>query len=261
MNFLVQDKLESRRGYNFKKQLRAGHKNLAPILRRSGLCLGVVLGMAGVISGPSTGVIGDIISVTLYGGLIFLLFVVARYINDFAVLHNIDNTKEIYERNNTGVGFAEFGCFVATGIMAMASMTGTGGVGSAIAYFIIGQIILLGAVFGYEILTKWSIMDSIREGNTSTGIHIGSMAVAISLALYGVIAQDFEGYSGVLYDVVFEGLFALAVLFGATIVIDKLFLPSIIIEEELDVKGNVGVAVMLAALHVIAGLAISAAIT
>lgn len=250
---------EKRKGYVFDDAIKGGITAVS--LRRAGLYLAVAIGMVGVITGPSSGFIKDVIDITVYGSLVFTFFIFARFINDWFVLHGINNTEQIYDENNMSVGFAEFGCFVAAGIMATASMTGSGTMLSAITFFVIGQILILVTVQVYEKITKWNVLEQIKSGNISAGIHVGGLIMALSIALYGIIAKDFVSYQYLFMSLAFEGVFAVAVLLGLSFVVDRFFFPLVSIQKEISEKQNVSVAVMLAAMQMVGALGVSAAIT
>lgn len=260
LNKVIDDKLPTVNGNDFYNAVEE-ESNLAVALRRSGLLLAVALGMVGVISGPSSGFIKDVVDIISYGAFVSLLMVFARYINDAFVLRGINNTKEIYKKNNS-VGFAEFGCFIATGVMLMASMTGTGGnIVTALVFFGLGQLAILVSVLAYEKFTPWGVIEQIKNGNTSAGLKVGGLAVALSVALYGTIARDFVGWADTLFFVSLESVFAITLLIFLSIGVDRVFLPNTDMETEIVRDNNSAAVALVVAMQIVGALIISASIT
>lgn len=234
--------------------------NLAAALSRGGLYLGISIGMYGVISGPSTGFLNDVLAVAGYGALVSLFFFGARLFSSTVVLRYVKNVKEL-KKGNCAVGFVEGGSFLATGIMAMSSMMGTGGNAfTAIGFFVIGQALLLVASFIYEVTTKWSVQKEISEGNAAAGLLFAGIAVAMAVALHGVIASDFVSWTYNLTFLLIEGCVALAFMLVLSLVVDWLFLPKTSIETEIARDKNVAAVTVVVAMKIAGALAISAAI-
>jgi uncharacterized membrane protein YjfL (UPF0719 family) len=234
--------------------------NLAVALRKSGLYLGIMLGMYGVISGPSQGLMKDIIDVSVYGLIVSVFFVIARGFNDFVVLGYVDNTKEV-KNGNVAVGLVEFCAFIATGIIAMSSMSGQGGnYLTAIGFFVIGQLVLLCVTLFYEWFTPWSVKNEIMDGNVAAGLRLGGLMVAIAISLHGAIAIDFESWGKNLTVLAIDG--ALAVLFMSLISLslDRFFFKGTDVGTEIVRDQNVAAIAVVTALQIAGALAISAAV-
>jgi uncharacterized membrane protein YjfL (UPF0719 family) len=234
--------------------------NLPVALRSAGLYLGVMLGMYGVISGPSHGIVQDLWDTATYGLLVSVFMVIARYFNDRVVLGSINNTKEV-QRGNLAVGIVECGAFIATGIIAQSSMAGLGGgYATAVGFFIIGQVALLAVTVVYEFATPWSVHDEIAKGNAAAGLRLAGIMVAIAVALSGAIGIDFESWE---YNLTILGIDGgLAILFMTMISygVDRIFFSGTDIQTEIVRDRNVAAISVVTALQIAGALAISAAV-
>lgn len=234
--------------------------NQAVALQRAGLYSGIAIGMYGVISGPSTGFVSDVLSIIGYGALVSLFFLGARTFNHNVVLRYVDNTAEL-KRNNVAVGWVECGSYIATGIMAMSSMMGQGGNAlSSIGFFVIGQLLLLLIAVLYERTTKWSVREEIVKGNAAAGLLFAGLNVAVAVALHGAIATDFVSWQYNLPFLLLEGTIAVVLMMILSRFVDWLFLPGTDIETEVVRDQNVAAITVVVAMKVAGALAISAAV-
>lgn len=234
--------------------------NLAVALRRSGLILGLMIGMYGVIAGPSYGFITDLMLVAGYGALVSALFLGARIFNDFVILGHMSNTDEV-KNGNVAVGWIEAGGFVATGIIAMSSMMGEGGGWTtALGFFAIGQILLLLVTVLYEVITPWSVREEVRKGNPAAGLKVGGLLVAVAVAIHGAIAIDFISWPFNLSVLVIEGSVAVILMMAISLGVDRIFLKRTDIQTEIVRDQNVAAITMIVALQIAGALCISAAV-
>lgn len=234
--------------------------NLAVSLRKSGLYLGIMIGMYGVISGPSSGLYQDLFDIATYGVIVSLFFMVARAFNDFVVLGSMSNTEEV-KKGNIAVGLVEFCAFIATGIIAMSSMIGQGGgYLNAIAIFVFGQIALLAVTLLYEGATPWSVKDEIAKGNAAAGLRLGGLMIAVAVALSGAIAIDFRSWEYNLMVLAVDGLLAVFFMLLISLGIDRFFFSGTDIKTEIVRDRNVAAICVVTALQIAGALAISAAV-
>ncbi len=234
--------------------------NMALAMRRAGLYLAITLGMFGAIIGPSQGLLADSTILLINGALITIFIFIAQQINDKIILPKIQNTQSLKEQN-LAVGFSEFGAYIATGIIAMGSFTGEGGgVLTSIVFFIIGQTVLIITTQVYEKSTRWNVKENIYKGNTSAGIMLGGIMIAISIAIYGSIAGDFTNWQTDLMSFALSATIAIVLLIIASKLIDPLFLPTTNIANEVDRDQNCAAAILVVILKIAAALMINAAV-
>jgi uncharacterized membrane protein YjfL (UPF0719 family) len=234
--------------------------NLAVALRKSGLYLGIMLGMYGVISGPSAGYFKDVFDIITYGVIVSIFFGFARTFNDFVVLGRMGNTEQV-KRGNIAVGLVEFGAFIATGIIAMSTMIGEGGgyIG-AILFFIFGQIVLLLVTVIYEWVTPWHVKAEIKNGNAAAGLRLGGLMVAVAIAISGAVATDFVSWDYNLMVLGVNGVLAVFFMVLISFGIDRFFFGGTDIQTEIVRDKNIAAIGVVTALQIAGGFAISAAI-
>lgn len=258
-NKVLSDWYAHTKGYDADNAIEE-ESNLAVALRRAGLYLGIMLGMYGVISGPSRGLLLDLWDIASYGAIVSVFFVFARGFNDLVVLGSMSNTDEV-KNGNVAVGLVECGALIATGVVAMASMQGQGGsYMTAIAFFIIGQLALLAVTVVYEWVTPWSVSDEIKAGNPAAGLKLGSLMVAVAIATSGAVAVDFTSWGENLTILVVDGGMAVFFMMVLSYVIDRFFLPGTNIETEIVRDRNVAALTVVAALQIAGAFVIAAAV-
>lgn len=167
--------------------------NLAVGLRRSGAQLGLAIVMMGVLSGASApSLVQDLLVTVLYGALGLALIVSSLFITDRLVLPGVNNMNALKD-NNIAVGIVEFGMMMATGLIAYSSIIGeSGGVGSTLVYFLIGQLTLVCLVLVYDkvMVRKVDIVKAVADNKSAAGIYLAGKLIAYALILKGAIAGN-----------------------------------------------------------------------
>jgi len=118
----------------------AQKKNLAVAVRLSGYFMGVILVFLGALYRPLTllAVDGlgfdreyaeDVLRVFLYSLAGIAALNLVRILMDRLILYKFDVEKEVVEGQNVGSGAAEFGMYVATGLLIAGAVSGEGGWG------------------------------------------------------------------------------------------------------------------------------------
>ncbi len=259
LNKLGSDLFAKASGYD-PNHLIEEESNLAVALRRSGLYLGIALGMSGVLIGPSKGLMLDIMAQLKYGAMVSLLFVGARIFNDLVILRSMGNTKEIKE-GNVAVGLVEFGAYVATGLIAMASMIGeSGGPLTALAFFVIGQLILWLVVVAYESWTPWNVIEEVKKGNPACGLLIGSLMIAVSIALFNAVSMEFRDWTTTFLSFSVHAVAAVAIMLVLSVSVDRIFFTGTNIETEVVRDQNVAAILVVTSIKIVGALMICFAI-
>jgi len=219
------------------------NNNLGIALRRAGLYGGIAIAMFFTL--------GDIKMQFINGATVVGFMFIALIISEKIVFPSFDNTVAL-KAGNVSLGFAEAGLYLGTGVIAMASMAGTGPWISTIVFFVLGQLVLLLAVRLAEFTNK-GLLEEIKLGNVAAGIMLGGMTFAYALILKGAIMGPFTGWAA---DIT---AFAISTVLGGLMLflfankaIDKLFLPGSSITKEIKEKN-------VAAITVVIGLKIAIA--
>tara|TARA_B100000686_G_scaffold354921_1_gene468197 strand:- start:211 stop:1056 length:846 start_codon:yes stop_codon:yes gene_type:complete len=180
-----------RKDFNILEEL-VEKDNAALALTLAGYYLGLVLAIGGVMAGPSTGLDEDLIDIFVYGFLAVLLLNFSAIINDRFILYRFKIRKEIIEDQNCGTGVVELAVFVASGLNIHGAVYGHGGnVFTAIAFWAVGQTVLVGIGRYYNIITSYDIHEHIEKDNTAVGVGFAGALIAIGNLLRAASADDF----------------------------------------------------------------------
>jgi len=188
-----------------------------------GYLLGLVFVLAGLLSTElprrvtRQSLAWDLAETAIFGVVAVFLLRLSGWINDRFILHRFENKKELVEDRNVGAGAVLCGTYIASGLVLAgalhgrlaAKMAATMGhwelilreLGTAVVFFLLGQVVLI--VYGqiYQRLSKINPMDSIPQdyevdgqkhgGNAAAGIAMGGNMVAIGIVLWGAARGDF----------------------------------------------------------------------
>jgi len=231
--------------------------NLAVALRRGGLSIGFGFGLAGVVSGGvvrfSAGmdaVLQDMLELAGYCGLLLVFLFVAEIIADQIILRSIKNTVEIKNRNEA-VGLAEFGIFVATGLIAYGSFHGDGGGWeTALGFFAMGQAAMILFAVLYEMTTPFKMVEQIREGNAAAGLMLGGTLITLGIILCFAIAGPFTTWSEGIYGFGVSAGVGMALLIPFQKLIDRVFLPNTTLKIEVERDKNIAACAVTVSLQV-----------
>jgi uncharacterized membrane protein YjfL (UPF0719 family) len=245
---------DRRTSFNEDEQIvEAG--NLAVSLRKSGMYLGLSLGLAGTFFGRSQGLLQDLMNFVIAGVVLMVLLFVAFIVNDRIILRRIDDDKAVSE-GNTAIGLVEFGGYVSSGIIMHGAFSGEGG-GLLVAgvFFLLGQAALIITFYLLEAVTPRNICEEIEvRQNAAEGMDVAGMLIALAIILRASVAGSFTGWipglkSFGLYFV--AGLLALLVFrFLARII----FVPKSSYDQEIARDRNIAVATLFSVVQV--GLAL-----
>ena len=244
--------------------------NLAVALRLSGYLIAVILILAGVLYQPLSGggwvssadleaagfgfnrALGEeVLRVFLYalGGIVALNLV--RVLFDRLILYKFQLEKEVVEDRNAGAGAAEFGMYVATGLLiagAVAGDTLSGGEGKAalvaLAFFGMGLVLLVAFALFYELTTSFNIHDEIERDNVAVGVALGGNLVGIGLVTLKAVFGDFVGWGESIAAFLVFGVLGFVLLYVVRLLIDLILLPTVKISQALAEGRNTGVAMV-----------------
>mgnify|MGYP001803282262 CR=1 FL=1 len=215
--------------------------NLAVAVSMCGYYFGTVAIFVGALFGPSQGFVKDLVIVGSYSivGLIFLNL--SRIINDKIILRKFSNVKQLTEEHNVAVGAVQFGTYVATGLIAAGAVTGTGGgLETAVAFFVLGQISLLIFSFIYDFFTPYSIHDELKKKNIAAGVALGGTLIALGIIVLNGVSGDFISWQENLTNLAIVNLMAFIFLPIIRFVMDKLVIPGGDLSNEIIEDKNIG---------------------
>ena len=241
-----------RRSYNIQDEL-VEKDNAAFALVLCGYYLGLTFSIGGVIAGPSAGMESDLIDILVYGPLAILLLNLSALINDRFILSEFDIRKEILQDQNCGTGVVEFAVFVATGLNIFGALYGQGGsVFTAIAFWALGQTVLVLIGKYYNLITQYNIHEQIEKDNVAVGIGFAGTLIGIGNLLRAASAEHFISWEANLITFGLYMVVGLILLPVARILTDRILLPGRSLADELvnQVKPNQGAAFLEASSYI-----------
>ena len=228
--------------------------NLAVALRLSGYFMGVILVFLGALYQPfaATAVDGlgfdreyaeDILRVFLYSLAGIGALNIVRIFMNRLILYRFDIEKEVVEGQNVGSGAAEFGMYIATGLLVAGSVAGEGGgPDTAAAFFGMGLVLLVIFALFYQLTTPYDMHSEIESKNTAVGIAFGGNLIAIGLVTFKAVFGDFDGWNEGVAAFLTFGVIGFALLYVMRLLLDKMLLPTVSASKAIAVDRNLGVA-------------------
>ena len=241
-----------RRGYILKDEL-VEKDNMAFALVLCAYYLGLTFSIGGVIAGPSAGLENDLIDMLVYGSLAIVLLNFSALINNRFILSEFDIRKEILEDQNSGTGVVEFAVFVATGLNIYGAVFGEGGsIFTAIAFWALGQTVLVLVSKYYNLITNYNIHEHIEKDNVAVGIGFAGALIGTGNLLRAASAENFISWEENLMTFTLYMLVGLILLPAARILTDRILLPGRSLADELvnQVKPNQGAAFLEASSYI-----------
>lgn len=237
--------------------------NVAVGIRRAGLYLGGMIGMAGVLSGSSNGLAADLLGILGFGLAAYAALFAARFICHRLVLRGISDDDECL-RGNAAVGIVQFGFFLATGLLLNGSLSGDGGdwwsgAQSFVLFFLLGQGVLLVLAFGFQRLTPFDDRQLLRAGNRSVALELAGTFVAIAIILRGGLSGPSQGLQADVIAFLASALFGSVVLLVFQLMARRAFLGWADLAPGLR-RDNLALALTLLALTLAFALVISATV-
>ncbi len=227
----VFDKLNRR--FDLRAQL-VKEDNFAVAIAVVGYYLGLVFAIGGILLGPSTYWLDDLIDIFFYGIIAIVLLNLSAFINDKIILYKFDNVKEIIDDRNVGTGVILAANHIATGLIIYGAISGEGGdLITACVFWILGQIALIIASLIYNLITSFDVHDEIEKDNVAVGVAFAGMLIAMGNVICVGLSGDFISWSVNLTQFGAFVLFGLILLPVLRFVTDKILLPGENLTKEL----------------------------
>ena len=234
-------------------------QNAAEALRLSGYFIGVILVLVGALYQPLL-LVGDgglgfdldywqeVLRVFIYAlaGIVALNLV--RPLMDRVILYKFRVEYEIIEDKNVGTGAAEFGLYVATGLLIAGAVSGEGANSeltaalATLAFFGMGLAFLVVFSVFYQFTTSHDIHSEIEGNNNAVGIAFGGNLIAIGLVMFKAVFGDFVGWGESIAAFLTLGIIGFVLLYVLRLLIDLLLLPTVKVSDALGAGRNIGVA-------------------
>ena len=231
--------------------------NLALAFRQSGVYIGLAIAMFGAVIGADQGFFKDVLELGAYAILSTILLTASLEISNRAVLPKINNNDEV-KKNNIAVGLVEFGGCIATGLIALGALSGTGPFWSSIVFFLMGQAALLIMIAIYEYITPFVIIKEVEKNNVAAGVLLAAMQIAVSFIIYRSIEGDFVSWESDMINFAkssISGIILIAVLFSKPI--DRLFLPNTTVATEIERDKNAAALLVVSSVKIALAIIVS----
>ena len=198
--FFLGKKLFSRQ--NVKKQL-VDKDNLAFALLTAGYFIGILLCIGGAVIGESHGLWNDITALLGYGVLGIFLLHASVWVNDKWILSGFSVRQEILERGNPAAGIVVAASQITSGLLVFAAISGEieatnaplgAGAVTTLAYWIVGQIILVLTARLYRWFTPYDDTQAVKEKNLAVGIAYAGVLLSIGILLFGALFGNFVSW-------------------------------------------------------------------
>ncbi|TGK17474.1 DUF350 domain-containing protein [Leptospira fluminis] len=239
--------------------------NGALALSLSGYYLGIILLFVTIVSHPGdgTGLVGDVIQVTVYSLLGLVLLLISQWVNDTFILTGIDAQEEIYENKNLAVGTVLFGGTIASSFFISAALNGDigskvfpNGLGLALsplwektligailslAFFLIGQIGMILFSLYYKIWIPYRIKEELEsKQNVAAGVSMAGALLAIGILLTRALFREFDSFfhTGIL--LLLDLAFAFIIIPVLHFLAGRVILPGSTLKHEISDDQNFG---------------------
>ena len=233
----------------------------------AGYMVGVAIALSGALSpGEGVAILGEVLTIALYGVLTAALMRLSLWINDKAILYRFSIDKELVRDHNSGTGFVVAGSSIATGFMLRGVLSGYSaslllGLRDVVIYFLVGQLILVAGGWVYARFAGYDVHEEIGDkDNVAAGISLGGYLAALgyiaSVALTGASGQWVEE---TITSLVLAA-FGIILLVTARVVADVFLLPKSPLAKEVAVDRNVAAGAVAAAAFLLVAVLFAASV-
>lgn len=184
----------------------------------------------------------------LHALLATLLIYLSRYLNDWFILYDFDNNREVVGEKNIAVAIVEGATYLASAYVVGGTFYDwSGGWWLAIAWFVIGQLLLiaLGLIFRGFARNTGAALDG---QNTAVGVSLGAFLLAGGIVSGAVISGPSKGWQ---QDLAAVGVYLSCWLILMVLIhfITELFaFRSFRLSTEIVEQGNIAAALFKAAI-------------
>jgi|GEM_PF-240648 len=221
--------------------------NQAVAISTVGYFMGILIALGGAVSGESQGLEKDVVIIGLYGLISIVFMLLASFVADKLLLPKFNNTKEIIEDRNIGVGFVEAGIYIANGLIILSSSQGdvlksasantevdplVESVIVLAVFWVLAQIVMVIAGIFYEKMTVHNIHEEMEKDNGAVGLAFAGALIGIGNICGGAVRGDFTGWSSGLKDFGVNVLFGFVMLFIIHKLTDYILAPKVKLSDE-----------------------------
>jgi uncharacterized membrane protein YjfL (UPF0719 family) len=192
---LARDQLLKRRGFSVN-ELVVKQSSLGAAIGQAGYLIGILLGFLGALSfaAQAPTALSMVTHLALFGLMAVLLQLTADRLSDRLIFRGMAALPGATEESNVSLALGKAAVSVATGLVLRGSMVDpTAGVLAAVAWFVVGQALMVLAVLFYCRLTPYDDLAEIKRNNVAASFPIVGILLALGLVVEAAIATKGVG--------------------------------------------------------------------
>ncbi len=232
------------REYNLTVEL-VEKDNPAVALALTGYYLGLVFAIGGGLAGPSHGIVMDLIDLGIYGLTGIILLNISWYLCDKTILPSFKISDELVRDRNCGTGVVSLGMSLASGLIIFGAISGEGGgMLSALAFWAVGQVILMAAGRVYAIILPYNLHKEIEKDNVAAGVGFAGAIIGVGIVVGLAAQRDFVSWSDSLGAYALISVVGIVLLPFIRFLTDLILIPKVKLTDEIvnQETPNVGAA-------------------
>jgi uncharacterized membrane protein YjfL (UPF0719 family) len=190
---LARDQVQKSRGY-LVNQLVVKERSAGAAVSQAGYLVGILLGFLGAISfaNQATGYGSLVGHIAVFGLLAIVLQLAADYISDRLIFRGLGSDGGKDHNLSHAVGKAAVS--IATGLVLRGALANpTAGVVACLAWFAVGQALMLLAVLLYCRLTPYDDLAEIKRNNLAAAFPIVGILLGLGVVIEAAVVAKGDG--------------------------------------------------------------------
>jgi uncharacterized membrane protein YjfL (UPF0719 family) len=226
-----------------------GYDPVNEILLRNNSALGIryafyVIAVVFALLGIFDRAQGDsgVVEFALHALLAALLIHLSRYLNDWLILYDFNNNREVIQEQNVAVSIVEGATYLASAyVISGAFYDWESGLWIAVIWFSIGQLLLIVLALLYRAVTR-GVAEALDNQNTAIGISLGGFLLSGGIVCGAVISGPSRGWQHDFVVVITYILIWLALMVIAHFLSELLVFRSSRLSDEIMQQRNIAAA-------------------
>jgi len=226
-----------------------GYDPVNEILLRNNSALGIryafyVIAVVFALLGIFDRAQGDsgVVEFALHALLAALLIHLSRYLNDWLILYDFNNNREVIQEQNVAVSIVEGATYLGSAyVISGAFYDWESGLWIAVIWFSIGQLLLIVLALLYRAVTR-GVAEALDNQNTAIGISLGGFLLSGGIVCGAVISGPSRGWQHDFVVVITYILIWLALMVIAHFLSELLVFRSSRLSDEIMQQRNIAAA-------------------
>jgi uncharacterized membrane protein YjfL (UPF0719 family) len=183
-----------------------------------------------------------VVEFALHALLAALLIHLSRYLNDWLILYDFNNNREVIQEQNVAVSIVEGATYLASAyVISGAFYDWESGLWIAVIWFAIGQLLLIVLALLYRAVTR-GVAEALDNQNTAIGISLGGFLLSGGIVCGAVISGPSRGWQHDFLVVITYILTWLALMVIAHFISELLVFRSSRLSDEIMQQRNIAAA-------------------